>query len=125
MNGQGFLMEILPSQKVAFVAWFTFDAQRPAGADTSTIGAHGQRWVTALGTYTSNQMTLPVYNASGGVFVSGTPAVSQAQIGTITLTFISCTEATLSFDLPGVQSQTINLSRLGADNVGLCQSLSQ
>ena len=125
MNGQGFLLEVLPTQKVVFVAWFTYDATRPAGSDPSTVGSHGQRWLTGLGNYTSNMMTLPVYNASGGVFASGTPTVSQAQVGTMTVTFISCTKATIAFDLPDVPGQVIPVQRLGADNVAMCQSLSQ
>ena len=126
MNGQGFLLEVLPSQKLVFVAWFTWDTTRPTGTDTSVIGEYGQRWLTALGNYTSNQMVLPLYKASGGVFANGVPAVSQVAEGTITVTFISCTEATLVYSgIPGVPDATINLVRLAADNVALCESLSQ
>ena len=123
MSGQGILVDVLTESNQVFAAWFTFDSVRPPSSYTSVLGGPGLRWVTALGPIAGNKVVMKAYLASGGVLASANPPVNQVESGTLTLTFHSCKEATLEYNIPGVGSGTISLIRLTFDGVALCESL--
>ena len=109
-----------------FVAWFTFDTQRPPEDVTAHLGEPGHRWLTAQGGWSGNTATLTVYRSQGGVFDHPEPAVeSPAEaVGTLTITWEDCEKATLEYTLTEPdRTGTIELQRITTDKVGLCQAL--
>ncbi|MCB1629353.1 MAG: hypothetical protein KDI48_16605 [Xanthomonadales bacterium] len=108
LSGQGMIVEINPVTAMAFLAWYTY------AADGS-----GQRWFTAQGLFAAGDrsVALTLYETTGGIFDS-TPASQTRAVGSATLRFGSCSQATLQFafnagELSG-RAGTINLSRAGA-----------
>lgn len=127
---QGFTFTVLPDQQLFFLAWYTFDTERPDESAEAVIGEPGHRWLTALGTWDGNVVTANVENTFGLTF---NQALSQEDFtanhqdpdyGTITIEFHDCSSATLSYELPAVnRSGTIDIIRIVDDNVPLCESL--
>jgi hypothetical protein len=115
--GQGFQFVFLPqNNNIAYLAWYTFDV------NGQNAGANGQRWYTVQGNYTPGSATIisqPIYQITGGNFDAGPPASAMTQIGTATLSFSSCSTATLTYNIPGRPSRTISLHRLTGG--GNCQ----
>ena len=81
-----YLITVFPDTKQMFVAWFTFDAERPAEDIPSVIGEPGHRWLIALGPYAGTTATLTIFVSIGGVFDSSTPAPVTDPEGDGTLT---------------------------------------
>ncbi len=84
-----------PLSPVLFVTWYTY---APAGGATD---ASGQRWFTAQAAYVPGTRTvnLGLYQTTGGVFDAvSNPAPTTASVGSATVTFSSCTVATLHFN---------------------------
>jgi len=95
-SGQGIEIEVFPNLTgpgISLVqgAWFTFDSA-PAG------GADRERWFTFNGPGQSGGANVPVkiFQNVGGNFAAG-PITQGAQVGTGTLTFADCSNATLSY----------------------------
>jgi hypothetical protein len=125
-DGQGILVDVFTEIKLVFVAWFTFDLERPAGGSGPMIGDDGHRWLTASGNYQEGDRTvsLTLYNSTGGVFDSGDPPVDTAGYGTAELELSDCLNGTLTYDIPaGPVSGTIPLTRIANDHLVLCASL--
>jgi len=126
--GQGFLMEVLPTLDKVFMAWFTYDTQAPI--DTAVIGFAGHRWMTSLGSidHENNVVNFDLFVTSNGLF-DNSQAVDTSEansVGTLTVTFEDCKNATAVYDLIEQElSGSFDLVRIAADNVALCQSLSQ
>jgi hypothetical protein len=112
-SGQGLVVELNPNASVVFFAWYTY---APNG---QAAGAAGQRWYTGQATYTLGSRTLQttLYETTGGVLNSATPAPQTVAVGTATLQFTACNAAKLTFNFTGGssagQSGTINLQRVG------------
>jgi hypothetical protein len=99
-SGQGVTVEINPTSGAAFLAWYTY---APGGAGA---GAAGQRWYTAQSPYIAGARTVPmtIYETTGGLFDASTPQPRTRAIGSATLAFQSCTEATLTYAFTGGSS---------------------
>lgn len=113
-SGQGLIVELNDASSVAFLTWYTYAT---AGA---SLGASGQRWLTGQGTYVPGArfISLNLYETTGGRFNAGTPAPTSAQVGTATLSFLTCQSALFQYaitsgSLAG-QSGTIPETRLAA-----------
>ncbi len=76
-SGQGFLITVFEDAGLVFLAWFTFDVERPPADVTAILGDPGHRWVTAQGPFSGDTATLNVTVTSGGVFDSPEPPVQQ------------------------------------------------
>lgn len=123
--GQGFYIEVLPSNKLISLAWFTYDTERPPADATANLGEPGHRWITALGPYEGNVANLTVYQTSGGVFNSETPkpATDQNGDGTITLEFDGCSAGLVSYEITSLGlSGEIPIQRIAPDNVAICET---
>ncbi len=48
-SGQGFFIIVWEDQKLVFLAWFTYDTERPPAEVIAMLGEPGHRWLTALG----------------------------------------------------------------------------
>jgi len=126
-SGQGFFITALPDAGIVFLAWFTYDTQRPPANATAVIGEPGHRWLTAQGSYAGDTAVLDVYETTGGVFDSAQPVPQTSNpIGTIVITWQDCLHATLDYDLPahGLEGR-IELVRIAADNAALCVALTE
>jgi len=125
-NGQGFLMTVYPDIQQMFVAWFTYDTERPAEGVEANLGEPGQRWVTAQGSYSGDTANLKIFVTEGGVFDSAEPPVSTDAngIGTMTIEFADCTQGLVTYQMtsPNVSGE-IPIQRIVGDNEALCQSL--
>ncbi|MEJ2534234.1 MAG: alpha-amylase family glycosyl hydrolase [Gammaproteobacteria bacterium] len=130
--GQGFMIAVFEPLRLMFLAWFTFDTDRPADDVTATLGDAGHRWLTALGRYEGHLAELEVELTRGGVFDRLAPQPEQTPYGKLQLEFQDCENAILRFDLPlpevgpvpGVDdARTLPMRRLVPDNAALCEAL--
>jgi plastocyanin len=124
---QGLFFTVFEDLGLLFLSWFTFDAVVPEEGTTAAFGAPDQRWVTGAGNYTGDTVTLNVELTSGGTFNGSLPLATQTPgYGTITIVFISCNEAIMTYNFPSVGlSGEMTLTRVVPDNVALCEMLSE
>jgi hypothetical protein len=125
-DGQGFTIIVFPEMKEMWVAWFTYDVERPPEDVTAILGDPGHRWLTAQGPYDEDTATLTIYVTEGGVFDSPVPATSTDQDGdgTLVIEFVDCTEALATYEITSLDiSGVIPLERIVLDNVPLCEVL--
>jgi len=126
-TGQGFFLTVYPELGTMFLAWFTYDSERPDEGVMANFGEPGHRWVTAYGEYSGNTAVLDVELTSGGVFDSAEPMpMQEAGYGTITIVFCDCNHATLMYDFPSLGlTGEIELTRIANDNVAVCEALNE
>ncbi len=124
-GGQGFFIIAWPELQTIFLSWFTYDTERPPSDVMATLGEPGHRWLTAQGLYSGNSANLDVFLTQGGVFDATSPAPGTSDpIGTISITWPDCENAKLTYDLPSLGLDgDIDLIRIVADNVPLCEAL--
>lgn len=123
-GGQGFFLDVFDQLNQMFLAWFTYDLERPDGSATAQIGDPGHRWLTAFGPFSGASATLGIEWTVGGVFDSGQPAPTQSVDGTVEIEFADCMAGTLTYDLGTAgASGVIPIQRLANDTVALCESL--
>jgi hypothetical protein len=111
-SGQGVTLEVNPVSGALFLAWYTY------ALNGANAGAAGQRWYTAQSAFVPGARSMPVtiYETTGGVFDS-TVVTSTVVVGTGTLAFHDCSEASLAFTFTGGSSAgrsgAIALGRVG------------
>lgn len=115
--GQGWLFDVVPAAEVLFAAWFTF-----AEPSDNKIGAVDQRWMTAQGNALGVESELMISRTSGGEF-DAPQSVSTTNVGSGTVTFLSCTEAIFDFELDSGETGSIPLTRLAPDV--FCEALNR
>jgi hypothetical protein len=123
-NGQGFLISVFEDTGIVFIAWFTFDTERPPMNAVANLGEPGHRWLTAQGPFEGDTAELTAYLTQGGVFdMAQPPVATPTPIGSITIVWHDCEHATLSYDLdpPGVTGE-IEISRVVTDNIKYCEA---
>lgn len=124
--GQGFLLTVFPQRKEMFVAWFTFDTERPPEDTGAFLGEPGHRWLTAQGPYEGDTATLTIYVTAGGVFDFPEPPASTDLDGdgSLTIEFADCTEGLVSYEIASLGiSGEIPIQRISPDNVAICEEL--
>ncbi|HSM69483.1 MAG TPA: plastocyanin/azurin family copper-binding protein [Xanthomonadales bacterium] len=122
---QGFFFTVFPDLSLFFASWFTFDSVIPDQSASAVFGAPDQRWVTASGFYSGDSVTLNAELTTGGIFNDSDPEAEQTpNYGTITIKFLNCNRAEVTYDFPslGLSGQMI-LTRVVGDNIPLCQAL--
>jgi DNA-binding beta-propeller fold protein YncE len=123
-QGQGFFITVFEDIQMMFLAWFTYDIERPDESIEAILGDPGHRWITAFGPYEGNTAELDVEITSGGVFDSAVPAVTQESDGTITVEFDGCNAGTVSYDIHSLALiGDVPIQRIANDNVPLCEAL--
>jgi hypothetical protein len=123
-DGQGMLNMVWDSIKFVFMAWFTFDSERPPEDVLAILGEPGHRWLTAQGPFNGDTASLDVYLTSGGVFDSAQPpaVTDQEPIGTATITWTGCNAGTLAYDIPSLAlTGEIPIERIVGENISLCE----
>jgi DNA-binding beta-propeller fold protein YncE len=125
-NGQGFLITVFTDRKEVFLAWFTYDTERPPEDVTALLGEPGHRWLTAQGPYNGDTATLTIFVTEGGVFDAAEPAASTdpAGDGAMTIEFGDCTEGLVNYEITSLGiSGEFPIQRITLDNVALCEAL--
>ena len=125
-SGQGFLIDVLDNINSIFLAWFTYDLERPPAGTPAMIGDPGHRWLTAFGPTVGSTADLKLAWSSGMIFDSANPPVSTIEDGTMTVEFHDCLSGLITYDLgaSGRMGQ-IPIVRLVNDAVALCETLSR
>jgi hypothetical protein len=126
-NGQGFLITVFPERTEMFLAWFTFDTERPPEDVGALLGEPGHRWLTAQGPYIGDIANLTIFVTEGGVFDAAEPAATTdpAGDGTMTIEFADCENGLVSYQIASLGiSGEIPIQRITNDNVALCETLS-
>jgi hypothetical protein len=117
---------VFPETGQLFLAWFTFDTERPPEDVTAILGEPGHRWLTAQGPFDGSTAELTVYLTQGGVFDSAQPPATTDQngYGTMLVQFLTCNEGRVSYDIPSLAlAGEIPIQRIVADKVALCEAL--
>ena len=125
-DGQGFLVTVFPDIQEMFVAWFTFDTERPPEDVTAQLGDPGHRWLTAQGPYNEDSATLTIFVTEGGVFDAAEPPATTdlAGDGIMTLEFADCENGLVNYKITSLEiSGKIPIQRISLDNVPLCEAL--
>ncbi len=96
--GQGFFIERIGNTQ--FMSWFHSDWDLPDATITDFLSPARQRWLTLQGDVLpgATQAQLKIYQSSGGNFTRES-AGAPVEVGTATLTFLSCDSATLNYEL--------------------------
>jgi hypothetical protein len=126
--GQGFLITVFPEIKRMFVAWFTYDTERPPEDVTAILAEPGHRWLTAQGPYEDDIANLTIFMTEGGVFDSANPAASTdpAGDGTMTVIFEDCNSGSITYDITSIgRTGEVPIERIVLDKVPLCEQLEQ
>jgi hypothetical protein len=125
--GQGFFIVVFPDTQQVFLAWFTYDSERPAADVQALLGEPGHRWITAQGSFQGNTALLDVTVTKGGVFDQAAPMPENSgpgTVGTMTVVFHDCSTGTVEYDLPGLNLVgEVPIQRIANDNVALCEAL--
>ena len=109
-----------------FLAWFTYDLERPASGVTAMIGDPGHRWMTAVGPFQGDTAELGITWSSGMIFDSEVPAVSNSSDGTMTVEFFDCNTGRVSYDLGSSgRSGEVPIQRIVNDAVPFCEQMTQ
>jgi len=96
-----------------FAAWFTY------GDGT----ASGQRWLTAQGGFEGATAVIDVSETTGGLF-DDPRSVSTGTVGSMTIDFIDCSSATLSYTLGNEGPEgIIDLTRLLPKGKAMCEGI--
>jgi plastocyanin len=123
-SGQGFFISVFPDISSIFMAWFTYDTDRPEDGVTANLGEPGHRWLTAFGDFTGNAAVLDVELTQGGVFNAAEPEVEQSSDGSILLECTGCNACTVTYDIASAGRQgVIPIERIATDNVPACEAL--
>jgi plastocyanin len=121
--GQGFFITVFPDLQKMFLAWFTYETERPPPDVTAMLGEPGHRWITAFGPYDGDTANLDIEITQGGVFDSPAPAPTQGPGGTIIVTFTGCNAGEVMYDIPSImRSGTVPIERIALDNVPACEA---
>lgn len=120
--GQGFFITVFPESAAIFLAWFTYDTERPAGGVQAKLGEPGHRWLTAFGPYSSDSAALEVELTRDGVFDAAQPTTQQLD-GTIILEFSGCNAGLVTYDITSANVQgEVPIERISLDNVPACEA---
>jgi pseudomonalisin len=121
-SGQGFLLDINPTINFFGGAWYTFVRSQNGVA---VSGPQSQDWFTfgATNFFNGNSSLtgIPIVESTGGIFNNTTP-ITRSQVGTIDITFQSCTSMTWSYTFTSGAnaglSGSIPLTRIGPAPAG-------
>lgn len=122
--GQGFFITVFEDVGQVFLAWFTYDTERPPGSVEANLGEPGHRWLTAFGPYDGETAILDIELTQGGVFDSAEPSPVQSPDGTIVLEFGGCNAGLVTYDITATGDQgVIPIERIALDNVPVCEAM--
>ncbi len=118
-SGSGLLFDIRPSDKFAFVAWFTYDTQA-----AKNIGSSNARWFFAQGNYSNGKFeNFSLKKTTGGVFDS-TTEITNEEIGNISIEFTDCNSGVVTYNIDTENlSGSFPIQRVIPGSESLCEDL--
>ena len=123
--GQGFFIIVWEDSKLVFLAWFTYDTERPPEDVMAILGEPGHRWLTALGPFDGNTALLDTFLSSGMIFDSSQPPVTTEQLegATIEIVWSDCKTGLVKYNIPtlGLMGE-IPIERIVEDKVAACET---
>ncbi len=122
-SGQGFFIIVWEDSKTVFLAWFTYDTERPPDDVMALLGEPGHRWIIGLGPYDGDTALLDVFLSSGMIFDSGVLPVDTVQYPGATMEIIwsGCNEGLVKYDIPSLMLMgEVPIQRIVEDNVPAC-----
>jgi hypothetical protein len=126
--GQGMYLDVFNSIDSVFLAWFTYDLQRPGPGIHAVLGDPGHRWLTGLGAIDGSSAEVAAVWTAGGLFDSSNPQPSRSVSGQVRLEFDSCTSGRAIYEFADTAvSGVINLQRPFEDAlaIGQCEEFLQ
>jgi N-acetylneuraminic acid mutarotase len=123
--GQGFFIIVWEDSKLVFLAWFTYDTERPPQDVTAFLGEPGHRWLTALGPYEGDTALLDTFLSSGMIFDSAEPPVTTEQLegATIEIVWSDCKTGLVKYNIPSLGlMDEIPIQRIVEDKVAACEA---
>lgn len=125
-DGQGILLTVYEDIPLIFLAWFTYDTERPPDDVTAHLGEPGHRWLTAQGPFEGNTAVLDISVSEGGIFGSAAPLPENRVDGTLELVFEDCTSGTVNYEIESLgRMGQIPIQRVADSNVALCEVLAE
>jgi len=125
--GQGFFIIVFPDIQQLFLAWFTFDIERPPDDVGTPFGEPGHRWLTAQGSFEGDTALLDIVVTKGGIFDMSEPEPENSDPGTVgsmEVIFKSCSGGLVKYNIPGLELMgEVPIQRIANDNVALCEAL--
>ena len=123
-SGQGFFIIVWEDIKFMFLAWFTYEPERPPNDVNAYLGEPGHRWVTAQGPYDGDTATLEVVVSGGGIFDSPEPVVESIRDDYMTVTFTACNEGLVSYEITSLDLfDEVPIERIVLDNDTRCEAM--
>jgi len=123
-SGQGFFINVFPDIGQIFLAWFTYDIERPDDTVPSQLGDPGARWITAQGAYADNKAVLDIFITEGGIFDASPPEPTSKKDGEMIIEFSGCNAGKITYNIPSINRQgMVPIERISLDNVPLCEML--
>ncbi len=120
--GQGMYLDVFNSIDSVFLAWFTYDLQRPGPGVKAVLGDPGHRWLTGLGAIEGNISEIDAVWTAGGLFNASNPTPSRSLNGQVRLEFDNCTSGRAIYDFgTPLLSGTVNLRRPYEDVLSIAQ----
>ncbi len=98
--GQGWFVDVIEAADGSlelFVSWFTYNNDPPPADEDLSFGSDQHRWFTAIGPVSGASATMDLFRNVSGRFNVAREAPSE-RVGTLTMTFRSCTEATIAYN---------------------------
>jgi hypothetical protein len=115
LPGQGWSFHAVPGQNRLVGTWYTYAADGSGRHLWYTLdtcrSAPGATDCAFPGAFDGRQATFSVYESTGGAFGVPAPTVS-ADVGTLNVRFISCSEAELSYRIGNLQVQPLRVVNL-------------
>jgi hypothetical protein len=124
-SGQGFFIIVWEDSKLVFLAWFTYDTERPPQDVMAILGEPGHRWLTALGPYEGDTALLDIFLSSGMIFDSAEPPVTTEHLegATIEIVWSDCKTGLVTYNIPSlVLMGEIPIERIVEDKVAACEA---
>ena len=122
-SGQGFFIIVWEASKTVFLAWFTFDTERPPDDVSAILGEPGHRWIIGLGPYDGDTALLDVFLSSGMIFDSEVPPVDTVQYpgATLEIVWTDCNAGIVKYNIPSLNLVgEVPIERIVDDNVAAC-----
>lgn len=115
LNGQGWSFHALPGENRLVGAWYTYSNDGSGKHLWYTLDScrsqPGASSCTVPGGFDNRDVVLSIYESEGGLFNQPAPVVTR-DVGSMTLRFLSCTEAEMRFQIGSFTSSTVRLTNL-------------
>jgi hypothetical protein len=124
-SGQGFFIIVWEGSKTVFLAWFTYDTERPPDDISAILGEPGHRWIIGLGDYDGDTADLDVFLSSGMIFNSGVLPVDTVQYpgATMEIVWSGCNKGLVKYNIPSLMLMgEVPIERIVEDNVPACMA---